>query len=104
MSKAFLSAAPNRRDGLDFWRRPWVKNVLPLLTSLALHASFAAALLLAYSAGCKIAENRQAETQVSVPTSDLVEVGPAAGGGGAASGRERVNGQRIDVGPTVFRE
>jgi len=81
MSEAFLSAAPHRRDGLDFWRRPWVQNVLPLLTSLALHASFAAMLLLAYSAGCKMAETRQAETQVSVPTSELVETRPGAGGG-----------------------
>ena len=81
MSEAFLSAAPHRRDGLEFWRRPWVQNVLPLVTSLALHASFAAALLLAYSAGCKIAETRQAETQVSVPTSELVETRPGAGGG-----------------------
>jgi hypothetical protein len=81
MSEASPSAAPHPRDGLGFWRRPWVQNVLPLLTSLALHASFAVALLLAYSAGCKIAETRQAETQVSVASSELVETRPAAGGG-----------------------
>jgi hypothetical protein len=58
---------------LPLWRKPWVQNALPLVTSLALHAGFAAVLLLAYATGCKVAQTRPLEAQVSVPSSELVE-------------------------------
>jgi hypothetical protein len=78
MSDSFPSDPAESMTRLPFWQRPWVQNVLPLLTSLFLHVIFAGALLLAYTSGCKVAEKPPLETQATAATSELVDTRPVA--------------------------
>ena len=78
MSDSLAPRSAESMARLPFWQRPWVQNVVPLLTSLFLHASFAGALLLAYTTGCKVAEKPPLETQATVASSELVDTRPVA--------------------------
>ena len=64
---------------LGFFQQPWVQNVLPLVTSLALHAAVVILGLLAWKTADLIVNSKPLEEQIIVPSSDLVE--DAAPGG-----------------------
>ena len=64
---------PDLHPPLNFWQQPWVQNVLPLATSLALHLAVVIVGLLAYKTAKMIVDARPLEEQIIVPSSDLVE-------------------------------
>src|SRR5207247_11449211 len=64
---------PQLLPPLSFWQQPWVQDVLPLVTSLALHAAVVIMGVLAYKTVKMVADARPLEEQIIVPSSDLVE-------------------------------
>jgi hypothetical protein len=62
---------------IDFWRKPWVQNVLPLGTSLALHLGILLIGFLTYQAATKLVET--VKQQVIIPDSVLATDGQAGG-------------------------
>jgi hypothetical protein len=60
---------------LSFWRRPWVQNVLPWITSVSIHAGLFLLLLVTYQAAGKIF--RVIQEQIIIPDASLA---PDAGG------------------------
>jgi hypothetical protein len=70
---------PALQRPLDFWEQPWVQNILPLVTSLALHAAVIIVGLLAYKTVQMVVDAKPLEEQIIVPSSDLVDNGVAGG-------------------------
>jgi von Willebrand factor type A domain len=64
---------------LSFWQQPWVQNVLPLVTSLALHAAVVIVGILAWKTADLLANTKPLEEQIIVASSDLVEDAVAGG-------------------------
>src|SRR5437868_5194390 len=62
---------------IGFWQQGWVQNVLPLMTSLLLHAGLILLALLTYKAVVKVAQ--VIREQIIVPTSDVVTDGEVGG-------------------------
>ncbi len=62
---------------VDFWRQPWVQNVLPLATSLALHLALIVIGYATYKAVEKVAT--VVKEQIIIPESTLAETGPPGG-------------------------
>ena len=51
----------------SFWQQPWVQDILPFVTSLALHAAIVIIGLLLYAAGKQIASMVPLEEQIVIP-------------------------------------
>jgi len=68
-----------RPRSLSFWQRPWVQNVLPLVTSLALHAAVVVVAVLAYSTVRMVVDSQRLEEQPFVPSSALIQTSLAEG-------------------------
>ncbi|HET6246817.1 MAG TPA: hypothetical protein VFE47_03885 [Tepidisphaeraceae bacterium] len=64
--------------GLGFWQQPWVQNVLPFVTSLAVHAGIVILALLVFVASAVI-KKAPTQEQVIIPDSQMVENGPPGG-------------------------
>src|SRR5437868_949864 len=62
----------------NFWQQPWVQNVLPFLTSLALHAAIIIIGLLVFGV-YKAVTAAPHEEQVIIPESSLATEGPPGG-------------------------
>src|SRR5690349_20515749 len=62
---------------LGFWRQPWVQNVLPFATSLALHLAFIALAWAGYKAVDKVIT--VVKEQIIIPDATIVE-GAEVGG------------------------
>jgi hypothetical protein len=58
---------------LSFWQQPWVQNILPLVTSLSIHAAIIIIGLVAWSVRDLIVNTKSLEEQITVASSDLVE-------------------------------
>jgi hypothetical protein len=63
--------------GGNFWRQPWVQNVLPLVTSLILHISLIVIGYATYKTVEKVVQVVQ--EQIIIPESTLAENGPPGG-------------------------
>ena len=70
---------PDLHAPLDFWQQPWVQNVLPLVTSLALHVAIVLIGFLAVRTVQMVVDAKPLEEQIIVPSSDLVEDTVAGG-------------------------
>ena len=70
---------PDHRPPVDFWQQPWVQNVLPLVTSLALHAAVVIVGVVAMKTVQMVVDAKPLEEQIIVPSSDLVEDAVAGG-------------------------
>jgi hypothetical protein len=70
---------PELLPQLSFWQQPWVQNVLPLVTSLTIHAAIiVVGVVLAL--GAKVYQTmKPLEEQIIVPDAAIVEEGPAGG-------------------------
>ena len=70
---------PDLFPRLSFWQQPWVQNVLPLVTSLTIHAAIIiVGVVLAL--GAKVYTTmKPLEEQIIVPDAAIVEEGPAGG-------------------------
>jgi hypothetical protein len=60
---------------LGFWRQPWVQNVLPFASSIAIHLGILLALIATYQAATRIA--KVVQEQIIIPDASLA---PDAGG------------------------
>jgi hypothetical protein len=58
----------------DFWRQPWVQNVLPLVTSLMFHVAIITIGILTYKAVQQVV--KKVEEQIIIPESTLSETTP----------------------------
>src|SRR4051812_49258303 len=54
---------------LSFWQQPWVQNVLPLVTSLALHAAVVIVGILAWKTADLLSNTKPLEEQIIVASS-----------------------------------
>ena len=64
---------------IGFFQQPWVQNVLPLVTSVALHLAVVIVGLIALKTADLIANTKSLEEQIIVASSDLVEDSVAGG-------------------------
>ena len=72
--------AENRLAGDSSWRRPWVQEVLPFLTSLSIHAAIIVSAVAVAVGGRGIYRGATTlETQVLPADAAIVDVGPPGG-------------------------
>lgn len=72
-------APPDTTPRLSFLQQPWVQNVLPLITSLALHMALVLVGLLVWRVGKEMQEQRVvAQEQIIIPDSSLASDVPGA--------------------------
>src|ERR1700742_3439204 len=72
-----FDAAEAVQPALTFWQLPWVQNLLPLITSIAIHLGIIILGLLAYGAVHQITKQLKQE-QVIVPDASFTD-GPVGG-------------------------
>jgi len=65
------------REQQSFWRQPWVQNVLPLATSLALHLSLIVIGFATYKTVQKVVQ--VVKEQIIIPESTMADNGPPGG-------------------------
>lgn len=64
---------------LGFWQQPWVQNVLPFVSSLALHAGIIVLGVVGFKTYEAVSDMQPVEEQIIVPDSELVEEGAPGG-------------------------
>ena len=70
---------PPMHPALHFFQLPWVQNVLPFVTSLALHAAVIIVGFVAVKTVQMVVDAKPLEEQIIVPSSDLVDDAVAGG-------------------------
>ena len=63
---------------LSFWQQPWVQNVLPFVTSLALHAAIIILCVFVFAVS-QVIVKAVAEEQTIIPESTMADAGPPGG-------------------------
>ena len=75
MTDTFPQPSPDLNLPLTLWQKPWVQRVLPLATSLALHAAMVVLALVAYTTVQRGADAKPLETQLTINDSELIQYG-----------------------------
>ena len=79
---------------LEFWRHPWVQNVLPFITSIAIHLAIFIVLIATYQAAGKLL--KVVQEQIIIPDAALAPDAGAIPNPGLDSDRDREAGQNGD--------
>lgn len=84
---------------VNFWQQPWVQNILPFGTSLAVHAGILIFGLLLYGA-VKVVQATVVQNQTIIPDSTMVDNGPPGGVPNVGLGGDPLRQAMQDKDPT----
>src|SRR4051794_10182105 len=86
---------------ISFWQLPWVQNVLPFVTSLAVHAVFVVMAIILIKVTTVVINQIVAKEQTIIPESAMADAGPPGGVPNVGTGGDPMRQAMQDKDPTA---